>query len=148
MESLSHQMIGRIISVLDPKMVQQVISEYAPLSRDINIVPKVYETVQRLFPEMDEYNRMLMFINMVYRIFIPQSFLPPKHKTNRGHHSAQGKLPTGVRSVIRGCLSLSHDELVNHHKHQAEPFTKNPRYRAKMHLVLEELGLTVQNTIS
>ena len=134
-------MIGRIISVTDPEMVQELIKDYAPLSMDRTIVPKIYKAVNSLFPEMEEHERMELFIAVVYRVFVPVSFLPAMEIPGEDRR-AQQKLPTGIRGMIAECVGFKHQEEVNRLKHYAEPFIKNARYRAKMKLVTDAVGLT------
>jgi hypothetical protein len=147
METLSHVMIGRIISVMDPEMVQELVKDYAPLSRDKSMVTEIYEAVNALFPEMKEQERTEMFIAVVYRVFVPVSFLPAREIPGEDRR-AQQKLPTGIRGIIAKCLDFKHQEEVNRLKHYVEPFIKNARYRAKMKLVTDAVGLTVPNTES
>jgi len=140
MERLSHKMIGRIIEALDPVMVEGIINEYSPLSENIQIVPKIHERVISLFPDLEEYDRVILFVALVYRIYIPASFLSKSTHSTRAH--SRQKLPAGIRDLAASCIGYRNSEMVNYFKDHADPFVKNPRFRAKMRIVTDALGLT------
>jgi hypothetical protein len=142
METLSHTMIGRIIQVMNPDLVNEIVEQYTPLSKDPAMVALAYKTVKIHFPDMDDLDQKLMFIGIVYIIFIPGSFLPPRVCQGQRTVQAQAKLPKGIRNEIARCVGMKYPEEVNRLKHYIEPWTKNPRYRAKMKLVTDAMGLT------
>jgi len=140
--NLTHGKIGRIIQALHPEMVREILNDYTPLTADQALIPDLYHAMNGIFPDLQDFDKKVLFIAIVYRCFAPQSFLPPFKEENGKDRIAVGKLPAGVRDKISQCLGFRNSEMSNHYKTFGEAHIKNPRYRAKIKQVTDYLGLT------
>lgn len=148
MDSLSHRSIGRILSVINPELVASLVEQYTPLSKDLSIIPMIYHRVEKHFPEMEAFDRKLLFIACVYRIVIPASFLPALDRPDERCSQAVNKLPPGFRNEVARCAGITHSPDVNRLKGYIDPFMKNPRYRTKVKVITDAVGLTNTQTLN
>jgi hypothetical protein len=139
---ISQYKLGRIIQALHPEMVKEILNDFTPLTDDLAIIPEMYHAMNGIFPDLEDFDRKVLFIALVYRSFAPQTFLPPILREDGKDRLPIGKLPAGVRDKIAQQLGFVNSEMANHYKAYAEAHVKNSRYRAKMKQVTDYLGLT------